>query len=98
MVVSGSSGLIGSALIKELAGKYQIIGLDNAGYPYPPPETECVTIDITFDEDVKKVFDDIRAKDGNRIVSFLLLAAYYGFSEKSSPLYDKITIKGTKDC
>jgi len=28
-IVSGSSGLIGSALIIKLAGKYQIIGLDN---------------------------------------------------------------------
>ncbi len=96
VVVSGSSGLIGSALIKKLAVKYQIIGLDNAGYPYPPPEAECVTIDITSDEDVKKVFNDIRAKHGNRIVSFVHLAAYYSFTEKSSPLYDKITVKGTE--
>ncbi len=73
VVVSGSSGLRGSALIKKLAGKYQIIGLDNAGYPYPPPEAACVTIDITSDEDVKKVFDDIRAKRVNRIVSFVHL-------------------------
>lgn len=96
IVVSGSSGLIGSALIKKLVGKYQLIGLDNAGYPYPPPEAECVTIDITSDEDVKKIFAGIRNKYGNNIASFVHLAAYYSFNEKSSPLYDKITVQGTK--
>lgn len=96
VVVSGSSGLIGSALIKRLAGRYQLIGLDNAGYPYPPPEAECVTIDITSDEAVAKTFEYIRNEHGNKIASFVHLAAYYSFSEKDSPLYDKITVQGTK--
>jgi nucleoside-diphosphate-sugar epimerase len=96
VVVSGSSGLIGSALIKKLTGKYQLIGLDNAGYPYPPPEAECITIDITSDEDVEKAFEAIHNKYGSQIASFIHLAAYYSFSEKSSTLYDKITVKGTE--
>lgn len=95
-MVSGSSGLIGTAVIKALAGHYTIIGLDNKGYPYPPPEAECITIDITTDEHVQKVFDDICEKHGNRIASFIHLAAYYSFSEKDSPLYDKITVQGTR--
>lgn len=96
IIVSGSSGLIGTAIIKALAGRYKIIGLDNKGFPYPPPEAECVTIDITADDDVQKVFSEIRQKYGNRIASFIHLAAYYSFSEKESPLYDKITVQGTR--
>lgn len=96
LVVTGSSGLIGTAVIKTLACRYTIIGLDNKGYPYPPPEAECITIDITSDEDVKKVFSNIRQKHGSRIASFIHLAAYYSFSEKDSPLYDKITVQGTR--
>lgn len=96
IVVSGSSGLIGTALIKALAQQYTIVGLDNKGFPYPPPEAECITIDITSDEGVQKVFSDIRQKHGNRIASFIHLAAYYSFSEKDSPLYDKITVQGTR--
>ncbi|SMB83550.1 NAD-dependent epimerase/dehydratase [Hymenobacter roseosalivarius DSM 11622] len=95
LLVSGSSGLIGTAVIKALAGQYTIIGLDNKGFPYPPPEAECITIDITSDEAVQKVFRDIRQKHGNRIACFIHLAAYYSFSEKTSPLYDKITVEGT---
>lgn len=96
IVVSGSSGLIGTAVIKALSSRYTIIGLDNKGYPYPPPEAECITIDITDDENVQRVFSSIHQKHGNRIASFIHLAAYYSFSEKDSPLYDKITVQGTR--
>lgn len=96
IIVSGSSGLIGTAVIKALAPRYAIVGLDNKGYPYPPPEAECVTIDITSDEDVLRVFGDIQKKYGNRVASFIHLAAYYSFNEKDSQLYDKITVQGTR--
>lgn len=96
IVVSGSSGLIGTALIHKLAKKYQIVGLDNVGYPFPRPEAECVCVDITSDESMKNAFARIRYAYGNRIASVIHLAAYYSFSTKSSPLYEKITVKGTE--
>jgi len=49
VIVSGSSGLIGSALILKMASQYNMVGLDNVGYPFPPPEAECVCLDITSD-------------------------------------------------
>ncbi len=96
IVVSGSSGFIGTSLIHKLAKNYQIVGLDNVGYPFPPPEAECVCIDITSDDSMKRAFDRIRYAYGNRIASVIHLAAYYSFSTESSPLYDKITVKGTE--
>lgn len=96
IIVSGSSGLIGTSLIHQLAKKYQIVGLDNVGYPFPPPEAECVCFDITSDESMKRAFARIRYAYGNRIASVIHLAAYYSFSTESSPLYDKITVKGTQ--
>jgi len=50
IVVSGSSGLIGTALIYELAKNYEVVGLDKTGYPFPPITAECICIDITSDE------------------------------------------------
>ncbi len=96
VIVSGSSGLIGTALINELAKNYQIVGLDNVGYPFPPPEAECICIDITSDESMERAFSRIRYAYGNRIASVVHLAAYYSFSTESSPLYEKITVKGTE--
>jgi len=34
IIVSGSSGMIGSALIHKLAKKYHVVGFDQDGYPY----------------------------------------------------------------
>ncbi|MEJ7691603.1 NAD(P)-dependent oxidoreductase [Daejeonella sp.] len=96
IVVSGSSGLIGTSLIHKLAKNYQIVGLDNVGYPFPPPEAECVCIDITSDKSMERAFDRIRYAYGNKIASVIHLAAYYSFSTESSPLYDTITVKGTE--
>lgn len=96
VVVTGSSGLIGTAVIKRLAQDYQMVGLDNVGFPYPPREAECVSFDITSDESMARSFDRIRYAYGNRIVSVIHLAAYYSFSTQSSPLYETITVQGTK--
>ncbi|CAN5221561.1 N/A [soil metagenome] len=96
IIVSGSSGLIGKALINELEKKYQVIGLDRDGYPYPPVTAECVCIDITSDESIKRAMKRIRYAYGDRIASVVHLAAYYDFSGKPSDLYEKITVQGTE--
>jgi nucleoside-diphosphate-sugar epimerase len=96
IVVSGSSGLIGTAVINRLAGSYQMIGLDNAGYPFPPITAECVCMDITSDKSVHTAMERIAYAYGNKISSVVHLAAYYDFSGKPSDLYEKITIRGTE--
>ena len=96
IIVSGGSGLIGSAFIRNIAKHYRVVGLDNMGYPFPPPEAECVCMDITDDKSMTFVFERVRYEYGNRITSVVHLAAYYDFLGKPSDLYDKITVKGTE--
>ena len=96
VVITGSSGLIGSQLIKHLPKQYTIIGLDNPGFPYPPNEAECIPMDITSDDSVQQAFAQIKEKHGNRISSFIHLSAYYDFSGRPSHLYEKITVQGTE--
>lgn len=96
VVVSGSSGLIGEALINRLAQNYRVVGLDNVGYPFPPVTAECVCIDITSDKSLQNAFERIRYGYGNKITSVVHLAAYYDFSGEPSPLYEAITVKGTE--
>ncbi len=96
VIVSGSSGLIGSALILKMASQYNMVGFDNVGYPFPPPEAECVCLDITSDSNMDFAFERIRYAYGNRIASVVHLAAYYDFLGKPSDLYDKITVQGTE--
>ena len=96
VLVTGSSGLIGCALCQALAKDYQVIGFDRDGYPYPPPEAECVCIDLSSDASVHRAFERVHYAYGNRITSVIHLAAYYSFSGEPSSLYEKITVRGTE--
>lgn len=95
-IVTGSSGLIGYSLCQALARDYQIVGFDRDGYPYPPPEAECICVDLSSDKSVQHAFERVRYAYGDRIASVIHLAAYYSFSGEPSPLYEKITVRGTE--
>src|SRR5712691_7607517 len=96
VVVTGSSGFIGRAVVLRLARTFRIVGFDReAGHTHPPREAECVCIDLTSDESVQAGFERVRYAYGDQIVSVVHLAAYYDFSGEPSPLYDEITVRGT---
>lgn len=97
VVITGSSGLIGSALIKRLSKKYRIVGLDRVGPPYPPLQAECVNFDITDEKSIDAAMERIRYGHGSKIVSVVHLAAYYDFGQKDSPKYHEINVKGTEN-
>ena len=97
IIVTGSSGLIGTSVIKRLSENYRLVGLDNTGYPFPPREAECVCYDITSEGSIRAAMERVRYGYGDKIASVIHLAAYYDFSGKPSPLYEKITVKGTEN-
>jgi nucleoside-diphosphate-sugar epimerase len=96
VIVTGSSGLLGTAVIHRLASRYQLIGFDRDGPPYPPIEAECISVDVTDAASIYRGLERVRYAYGNRIASVVHLAAYYDFSGEASPLYEKITIQGTQ--
>lgn len=98
VLVTGSAGLIGRRLVQRLAERYTVVGFDHEGHSrHPPPEAECVCIDIT---DLPKLRTAIKRIDfayGKRIASVVHLAAYYDFTGEPSPKYDAITVGGTRN-
>lgn len=96
VVVTGSSGFIGSALINRFAGRFALVGFDRMASHAPPPAAECVCIDLTSEAGVKGAFERIRIAYGGRIASVVHLAAYYDLSGDPSPLYEQITVRGTE--
>ena len=83
-------------MIKRLGEQYTLVGLDRAGPPDPPPPAQTVDFDLSSDEAVKAALDEVRRLFGPRIASVIHLAAYYDVSGEPNPLYDKITVQGTR--
>lgn len=96
VIVTGSSGRIGTRLIKKLGDAYSIVGLDKQGNPYPSKNAEFIYFDITKEKSIEAALERIRHVYGNRIASVVHLAAYYDFSGEPSSLYEEVTMKGTK--
>lgn len=95
VIITGSSGLIGSAVVNCLAEQCRVVGFDKEGAPHPPPAAECVCVDVTSDESVRLGLERVRHGYGDRVASVIHLAAYYDFSGEPSPLYEEVTIRGT---
>jgi nucleoside-diphosphate-sugar epimerase len=95
VIITGSSGFIGSTLVNKLAGRFRLVGFDNITSRTPPPAAECVCIDLTDEDAVKAAFERVRIAYGDRIASIVHLAAYYDLSGEASPLYEQVTVGGT---
>jgi nucleoside-diphosphate-sugar epimerase len=96
VIVTGSSGLIGSALIRRIASRYSVVGLDREEPTEPPPQSEWFSVDLTKDESVRDVLARVQKGYGPRLAAVIHLAAYYDFSGAPSPKYDEITVRGTE--
>jgi nucleoside-diphosphate-sugar epimerase len=97
LIITGSSGLIGSAFIDRVWENYLEIGFDRAGPPHPPPETEiALDCDLSSDDSVRAALNEVRQLGHTRIASIIHLAAYYSFSGEPSPLYEQVTVRGTE--
>ena len=96
VLVTGASGFIAAAVIGRLAERYTIVGLDRAGPPDPPAPAEAVDFDLSSDEAVRSALEEVRRRHGSRIASVIHLAAYYDVSGEPNPLYEKVTVQGTR--
>src|SRR5688500_3742395 len=96
VIITGSSGFIGSALIGKLSGRFGLVGFDRIASGAPPPQAECVCIDLASEEGLTAAFERVRIAYGDRIASVIHLAAYYDLSGEPNPLYEEITLRGTE--
>lgn len=96
IIITGSSGLIGTRLTQKLGKDFQIVGMDKQGNPFPPKMAEFIYFDITKENSIRSAMERVQYAYGNEIASVIHLAAYYDFSGEPSPLYEEVTIKGTR--
>jgi len=96
VLVSGSSGRIGEAVMRQFAGRFEhVVGFDRKAPGPPLPGCVYVPVEITSDESVRDGLRTIREHHGSHVVSVIHLAAYYDFFGKPSSKYEEITVQGT---
>jgi nucleoside-diphosphate-sugar epimerase len=97
VIITGSSGLIGSAFLAHAGERYTELCLDFKGPPCSAPKTaHIIPCDLTSDEGLDQALDEVRRLGHRRIASILHLAAYYSFASESSPLYEQVNVRGTE--
>lgn len=96
VLITGSAGLIGTALRRALARDYRVVGMDHVRPREAVEGTYWLRCDLTDDAGVSSALEELRVSFGSRVASVLHLAAYYDFSGKPSPLYRKVTVEGTR--
>ena len=93
VIVTGSSGLIGGAVVARLAARYRIARF--ARTPEPDLPGDGYSVDLTDDGSIGEGLEAVARDHGRRVASVIHLAAYYDFSGEPSPLYREVTIEGT---
>lgn len=96
VIITGSSGNIGTATIAALAKHYQLVGFDDPGPPYPARPAYCIAVDIESEASIEHGLKSVRENFGNRIASVIHLAGYYSFSGEPSPQYYTVNVLGTQ--
>ncbi len=96
IIVTGSNGRIGDAVMRRFAGRFSaVVGFDRKAVSPPPVDCVYVPVEITSDESVRDGLAMIGEHHGRRVASVVHLAAYYDFLGRPSPLYQDITVQGT---
>jgi nucleoside-diphosphate-sugar epimerase len=96
VVVTGSNGRIGDAVMRRFAGRFEgVVGFDRKAPAPPPPGCVYIPVEITSDDSVREGLRTIREHHGAHIASVVHLAAYYDFFGRPSTKYDDITVQGT---
>lgn len=98
VLITGIGGLLGTRIAEFLFESYRLIGIDRKEDDNLPThaEYEYLPVDLTDDADVAKVLGEIRSRCGGRLASVIHLAAYYDFAGEPSPMYERLTVQGTR--
>ena len=96
VLMTGSSGLIGSRIAKALMERYHVVGLDKNLPQKATDGSDFIEFDLTSDLSLADALRQVKEKHGHQAAGVIHLAAYYDFSGEPSDLYDKLTVEGTR--
>ena len=96
VLVTGGSGMLGRALAQRLHEDYTVVGADVVEPPADVPFEAIHYMDLTSPMSTRYALRTILEEHGRELAAVVHLAAYCDFSGDESPLYDEITVGGTR--
>ncbi len=96
LLITGSTGFVGSALIQHFGTRFDLVGLDLDVSKDPPKSAESIGIDLGSEYSIHTALQRVRAAHGTRIASVIHLAAYFDLSGENDPRYQDITVEGSE--
>jgi nucleoside-diphosphate-sugar epimerase len=97
VIVTGSSSLIGSALVEHLAHFFQVFALDRKEPARSLPRgTHYINADLTSDRSVAAALEQVQDKRRGAIASVVHLVAYYDFLGEPSSRYEELAVQATQ--
>lgn len=96
VLITGANGLIGEALIRRLAGDYRLVGTYRSEPPAEGFGADWIELDVTSDESLRRALGEVAQRHGRELASVVHLAAYYDFRGEPSPLYEEVTVRGSR--
>ncbi|PEQ13642.1 DNA polymerase III subunit epsilon [Novosphingobium sp. PC22D] len=94
VIITGAAGNLGTSLFRALEDQFTIVGLDRAA---GTEGMEIVEFDITSPSSVSLALDKIGEQYGRKVAAMIHLVAFFDFSGKPSPLYEKVNVEGTRN-
>ncbi|MEG3191215.1 NAD-dependent epimerase/dehydratase family protein [Lysobacter sp. D1-1-M9] len=96
VLVTGSSGFIGSAVVQKLAGEFDVVGMDRDASPRACAAAEHIGIDLTSADSIAAAMERVRFAHGGTIASVIHLASYFDLTGEPDPKYEQVTVEGTR--
>lgn len=93
VVITGCAGNLGSSVVDALRPRYFVISLDRGKSESADASYQ---FDLTSSESVQQALQQIAEEHGSKVAAVIHLAAYFDFTGKHSPLYDKVNVDGTR--
>ncbi len=96
LLITGAAGLIGSALLRRTRHDFKVVAFDIVEPNVPGAGYDYVHCDLTDEASVRQSLEQVQRTHGTHLAGVVHLAAYYDFSGEPSPLYEELTVEGTR--